>query len=158
MEWMEKNIKFKNIIENAIKLVERQTYQAMEAFIHNMCTLNSRAGSQVPFSSINFGLETSIEGRMIIEQYLKAHISGLGRGETPIFPIAVFQLKKGINFNPEDPNYDLFRLAMECSSKRQFPTYAFLDSSANLPFYERDKVNGGFACMGKCKCSPYKIF
>ena len=147
-----------NDYEKVLKMTEKATYQAMEAFIHNMCSLNSRAGSQVPFSSINFGLETSIEGRMVVEQYLKAHIAGLGRGETSIFPIAIYTLKKGINFNPEDPNYDLFRLAMECSSKRQFPTYAFVDSSFNLPYYEKDNIRGVISYMGKCKCSSYKIF
>ncbi len=134
--------------DKVLKITEKATYQAMEAFIHNMCSLNSRAGSQVPFSSINFGLETSIEGRMVVEQYLKAHIAGLGRGETSIFPIAIYTLKKGINFNPEDPNYDLFRLAMECSSKRQFPTYAFVDSSFNLPYYEKDNIRGAISYMG----------
>lgn len=94
---------------------------------------------------------------MVIEQYLKAHIAGLGRGETSVFPIVVFGLKKGVNFNKEDPNYDLFRLAMECSSKRQFPTYSFQDASFNLPFYERDNIRGIVGYMGKCKCSPCKI-
>lgn len=95
---------------------------------------------------------------MVVEQYLKAHIAGLGRGETSIFPIAIYTLKKGINFNPEDPNYDLFKLAMECSSKRQFPTYAFVDASFNLPYYEKDPIRGVISYMGKCKCSPCKIF
>ena len=102
----------------------------------------------MPVSSINFGMDTSIEGLTVTEQYLKAHIAGLGRGETSVFPIAIFQLKKGINFNKEDPNYDLFRLAMECSAKRQFPTYAFVDSSFNLPYYEKDHIRGIVGYMG----------
>lgn len=126
----------------------RATYQGAEALIHNLNTLSSRAGSQVPFSSINFGLDTTPEGRLVSESLLKAHMSGLGKHETPIFPILIYTLKKGINFDKNDPNYDIFRLAMECSSKRLFPTYAFVDSSFNLPFYERDPYYGAIQTMG----------
>jgi len=105
-------------IEKAYMKTNRITYQAMEGFIHNLNTMHSRAGAQVPFSSINFGTDTSAEGRMVIKNYLYALDSGLGRGETPIFPISIFKVKEGVNFNKEDPNYDLFRLSCEVSSKR----------------------------------------
>ena len=83
----------------------RDTYQAMEGFIHNLNTMHSRAGAQVPFSSINYGTDTSWEGRLAIEQLLLATEAGLGQGETPIFPIQIFRVKEGVNYNPEDPNY-----------------------------------------------------
>lgn len=138
----------KDIYDIVLAETEKQTHQAMEGIVHNLCHLNSRAGSQSPFSSINFGLDTTIEGRMVSKQLLTAQMEGLGRGETPIFPILIYTLKKGINFNPEDQNYDIFKLAMECSSKRLFPTYAFVDASFNLPFYERDPEFGTVAYMG----------
>ncbi len=95
----------------------RDTYQAMEGFIHNSNTMHSRAGAQVPFSSINYGTDTSWEGRLAIEQLLLATEAGLGHGETPIFPIQIFRVKEGVNYNPDDPNYDLFKLAMKVSAR-----------------------------------------
>lgn len=133
------------IIKEALESTKNKTYQGAEAFVHNLNTLSSRAGSQVPFSSVNFGLETTPEGRLVSKMLLKAQMAGLGKHETPIFPILIYTLKKGINFEKEDPNYDIFRLAMECSSKRLFPTYCFVDSSFNLPFYEKDPYYG--ACQ-----------
>ena len=120
--------------KNAITKTDRQTYQAMEAFIHNLNTMHSRAGAQVPFSSVNFGTDTSPEGRMVIKNYLLATDSGLGKGETPIFPISIFKVKEGVNYFKEDPSYDLFRLACRVSAKRLFPNFSFLDSSFNKPF------------------------
>ena len=99
-----------------MKETDRATYQAMEALIHNLNTMNSRAGAQVPFSSINYGMDTSPEGRMVMRNVLLATEAGLGNGETPIFPIQIFRVKEGVNFNPGDPNYDLFRLAIRCSA------------------------------------------
>ena len=125
---------FKAAYENAIKKTDRSTFQAMEAFIHNLNTMHSRAGAQVPFSSVNFGTDTSPEGRMVIKNYLLATDEGLGHGETPIFPISIFKVKEGINYNKEDPSYDLFRLACRVSAKRLFPNFSFLDSSFNKPF------------------------
>jgi len=119
---------------NALNKTDRQTYQAMEAFIHNLNTMHSRAGAQVPFSSVNFGTDTSPEGRMVIKNFLLATDSGLGHGETPIFPISIFKVKEGVNYNPEDPSYDLFRLACRVSAKRLFPNFSFLDSSFNKQF------------------------
>lgn len=112
---------YSDILEMATELTENDTKQAMEAFIHNMNTLHSRAGSQVPFSSINFGTDTSEEGRMVIKQLLDATDAGLGHGETPIFPISIFKLKSGVNFNKEDKNYDLFKQACKVSARRLFP-------------------------------------
>lgn len=139
---------FKNAYEKALKKVNRITYQAMEAFVHNLNTMHSRAGAQVPFSSINFGTDTSVEGRMVTENYLLAVESGLGQGETPIFPISIFKVKEGVNYNQEDPNYDLFKLACRVSSKRLFPNFSFLDSSFNKEFYEEGRVETEVGYMG----------
>ena len=122
--------------QNAINKTDRSTFQAMEAFIHNLNTMHSRAGAQVPFSSVNFGTDTSPEGRMVIKNYLLATDEGLGHGETPIFPISIFKVKEGINYNKEDPSYDLFRLACRVSAKRLFPNFSFIDSSFNKVFYK----------------------
>lgn len=118
----------------AYKKTDKDTYQAMEAMIHNLCTLNSRAGSQVPFSSLNTGMDISEEGRMVTKNLFLATEAGLGNGETPIFPISIFSMKKGIN-RKGDPNYDLFRLACRCSAKRLFPNFNNIDSSFNRIYY-----------------------
>ena len=107
----------------------------MEGLIHNLNTMHSRAGAQVPFSSINYGMDTSWAGRLAIEQLLLATEAGLGNGETPIFPIQIFRVKEGVSFNPGDPNYDLFKLAMRVSAKRLFPNFSFLDAPFNLKYY-----------------------
>ena len=113
----------------------RDTYQAMEGLIHNLNTMHSRAGAQVPFSSINYGMDTRWEGRLAMEQLLLATEAGLGNGETPIFPIQIFRVKEGVNYNPGDPNYDLFKLAMHVSAKRLFPNFSFIDAPFNLQYY-----------------------
>lgn len=128
--------------------MDRATYQAMEAFVHNLNTMHSRAGAQVPFSSINFGTDTSAEGRMIIKNILLAIEAGLGNGETAIFPVSIFKVKEGINYNPEDPNYDLFKLAMKVSAKRLFPNFAFIDAPFNLQYYRPGDPNTEIAYMG----------
>ncbi len=115
---------------------DRATYQAMEAFIHNLNTMHSRAGAQTPFSSINYGMDTSPEGRMVIRNVLLATEAGLGNGETPIFPIQIFRVKEGINYEPGEPNYDLFKLACECSAKRLFPNFSFQDAPFNIEYYD----------------------
>ncbi len=130
------------------KEVEKATYQAMESFIHNLNTMHSRAGAQVPFSSINYGLDTTPEGRLVIEQVLLATEAGLGNGETPIFPIQIFKIKEGINYNPEDPNYDLFKLSCRVSAKRLFPNYSFIDAPFNLQYYRKGDYNTEVAYMG----------
>lgn len=126
----------------------RDTYQAMEGFVHNLNTMHSRAGAQVPFSSINYGTCTSWEGRLAIEQLLLATEAGLGQGETPIFPIQIFRVKEGINYNPGEPNYDLFKLAMRVSAKRLFPNFAFIDAPFNLQYYKYGYPETEVAYMG----------
>lgn len=139
---------FSMAIEKAYMKTNRITYQAMEGFIHNLNTMHSRAGAQVPFSSINFGTDTTAEGRMVIKNYLYALDSGLGRGETPIFPISIFKVKEGINFNKEDPNYDLFRLSCEVSAKRLFPNFSFIDSKFNKEYYKEGDYRTEVGYMG----------
>ena len=139
---------FKTAYENALKKTDRQTFQAMEAFIHNLNTMHSRAGAQVPFSSVNFGTDTSPEGRMVIKNYLLATDEGLGHGETPIFPISIFKVKEGVNYFKEDPNYDLFRLACKVSAKRLFPNFSFIDSTFNKQFYVPGDPNTEVGYMG----------
>ncbi|SFC88753.1 ribonucleoside-triphosphate reductase class III catalytic subunit [Bacillus sp. 491mf] len=124
------------IEEFAWKETENDTYQACEAFIHNSNSMHSRGGGQVPFISINYGTDTSKEGRLLIKQLLRATQAGLGKGETPIFPIQIFKLKKGVNFEEKDPNYDLFELAIETTAKRLFPNFSFLDAPFNAAYYD----------------------
>lgn len=120
------------------KTVE-QTDQAMEALVHNLNTMHSRAGAQVPFSSLNYGTDTSRWGRQVIHSLLKATHRGMGNGETPIFPVQIFKIKEGVNYNPEDPNYDLFQLAMRVSAERLFPNFSFMDSPYNAQYLKRDE-------------------
>ncbi len=134
--------------EYAMKKTVRDTYQAMEGLIHNLNTMHSRAGAQVPFSSINYGMDTSWEGRLAIEQLLLATEAGLGYGETPIFPIQIFRVKEGVNFNPGDPNYDLFKLAIRVSAKRLFPNFSFIDAPFNLQYYDPNNPATQVGYMG----------
>jgi len=136
------------VIKKTTKETIRDTYQAMESLIHNLNTMHSRAGAQVPFSSINYGTDTSAEGRLVIEQILLATISGMGENETPIFPIQIFKVKEGINLNPEDPNYDLFQLAIKTSAKRLFPNFSFLDASFNKQYLKEGNPHTEIAYMG----------
>lgn len=115
---------------------DKATYQAMESLIHNLNTMHSRAGAQTPFSSVNYGMDTSTEGRMVVKNLLLVTEVGLGNGETPIFPIQIFRVKEGINFNPGEPNYDLFRLSCRVSAKRLFPNFSFQDAPFNLQYYK----------------------
>ena len=135
-------------VKNAQKETDRATYQAMEAFVHNLNTMHSRAGAQTPFSSINYGTDTSPEGRMVIKNVLLAQEAGLGNGETPIFPIHIFKIKEGINYNKDDINYDLFKLACRVSAKRLFPNFSFLDAPYNLQYYKEGDYNTEVAYMG----------
>ena len=139
---------FEKAYEIALAKTDRATYQAMEAFVHNLNTMHSRAGAQVPFSSINFGTDTSPEGRMIIKNYLLSVDAGLGKGETPIFPISIFKVKEGINYNKEDPNYDLFRLSCKVSAKRLFPNFSFIDSPFNKQYYKEGDFTTEVGYMG----------
>ena len=145
-ELMKRN--FEKAYDKALQKTNRETYQAMEAFIHNLNTMHSRAGAQVPFSSINFGTDTTPEGRMVIKNYLLATEAGLGKGETPIFPVSIFKVKEGSNYNEEDINYDLFKLACRVSAKRLFPNFSFLDAPFNLAFYKEGDVRTEVGYMG----------
>ena len=150
-KYLDKNI-IKKVQEFCVKYtekeVEKATYQAMEAFIHNLNTMHSRAGAQVPFSSINYGLDTSPEGRLVMKELLYATEAGLGNGETPIFPIQIFRVKDGINYNPTDPNYDIFKLSCRVSAKRLFPNFSFIDAPFNLKYYRKGDYNSEVAYMG----------
>ena len=134
--------------KESYKETDRQTYQSMEGFIHNLNTMHSRAGAQVPFSSINFGTDTSLEGRMVSKNLLLSMEKGLGNGETAIFPILIFKVKEGINLNKEDPNYDLFKLSCRVSAKRLFPNFSFLDAPFNLKYYKPDNPETEATYMG----------
>ncbi len=134
--------------KHAYAETDRRTYQAMEALIHNLNTMHSRAGAQVPFSSINYGTDTSAEGRMVIKNVLLATEAGLGNNETAIFPIHIFKVKEGINYNKEDKNYDLFKLACRVSAKRLFPNFSFLDAPFNSVYYKPGHPETEIAYMG----------
>ena len=130
------------------KETEKATYQAMEALIHNLNTMHSRAGAQTPFSSINYGTDISPEGRMVMRNVLLATDAGLGHGETPIFPIQIFRVKERVNYNPGDPNYDLFQLSCKVSAKRLFPNFSFIDSPFNLQYYKPGHPETEVSYMG----------
>ena len=130
------------------KETEKATYQAMEALIHNLNTMHSRAGAQTPFSSINYGTDISPEGRMVMRNVLLATDAGLGHGETPIFPIQIFRVKEGVNYNPGDPTYDLFQLSCKVSAKRLFPNFSFIDSPFNLQYYKPGHPETEVSYMG----------
>ena len=134
--------------KRAYEVTDRDTYQAMEGFVHNLNTMHSRAGAQTPFSSINYGTDTTPEGRMVIRNILLALDAGLGHGETCIFPIHIVKVKEGINYNPGDPNYDLFKLSCKVSAKRLYPNYVFLDAPYNLQYYVPGRPETEVATMG----------
>ncbi|MDR2828460.1 MAG: anaerobic ribonucleoside triphosphate reductase [Acholeplasmatales bacterium] len=139
---------FNFVTKNSKSETIRDTYQAMESLIHNLNTMHSRAGAQVPFSSINYGTDTSVEGRIVTEQILKATLAGMGENETPIFPIQIFKLKEGVNYYKEDPNYDLFELAIKTTAKRLFPNFSFVDAPFNLQYYNKNNPDSEIAYMG----------
>ena len=138
----------KEVIEASNEDTERETLQAMEGFVHNLNTMHSRAGAQVPFTSINFGTDTTPAGRLVSLDLLQATENGLGKGETPIFPISILKVKEGINYNPEDPNYDIFKRSMEVSAKRLFPNFCFIDAPYNLKYYKKGDYRTEIATMG----------
>jgi len=137
-----------SIYEIAKDATEEETRQAMEAMVYNFNSLHARSGGQVPFSSINFGMDTSPEGRLAIRETLNAIDAGMGKGESPLFPISIFQIKSGINFNPGDPNYDLFKRACEVSAKRLYPNFVSCDATFNLKYYKPGNYNTYAATMG----------
>lgn len=136
------------VIKAATEDVEKETMQTMEGFVHNLNTMHSRAGAQVPFTSINFGTDITPAGRLVSKCLLEATMNGLGRGETPIFPISIFKVKEGVNYNPGDPNYDLFKRSMEVSAKRLFPNFCFIDAPYNLKYYKPGDYRTEIATMG----------
>lgn len=137
-----------HVYEFAVEETKNETLQAAESMVHNLNTMASRAGGQVPFSSICFGLCTSWEGRLVSDSILQASINGLGHGETAIFPQLIFQCKQGINQNEGEANYDLFQKAIECSSKRLFPNFVNVDASYNLQYYREDEPDSIIGTMG----------
>jgi ribonucleoside-triphosphate reductase len=136
------------IFTEAKEDTDKQTLQAMEGFVHNLNTMHSRAGAQVPFTSINFGTDISPAGHLVSDKFLDAINNGLGHGETAIFPIAIMKVKEGVNYNPEDPNYDLFKKSMAVSAKRLFPNFVFIDAPYNLQYYRPGDYKSEVATMG----------
>ena len=120
-----------HIIRTAVNNTVKRVHQSMESFIHNMNTIHSRGGNQTVFSSINYGTDTSAEGRCIIRELLKSTYNGIGSGCTPIFPIQVMKIKAGVNLNPGDPNYDLYKYSWKVTARRFFPNYLNLNASYN---------------------------
>ena len=142
----------------AMDMTKRQTYQAVEAMFHNLNSLQSRSGGQLPFTSINFGTCTLPEGRMVIRAILENSLAGVGKLHlTPIFPCSIFQCMKGVNRKPGDPNYDLYQLALKSTSKRLYPNYANVDWSGNAGYDPKDPKTY-FSTMGLAKLSSCKIF
>jgi len=139
---------FEKAYNKSLAKTDRITFQAMEAFVHNLNTMHSRAGAQVPFSSVNFGTDESPEGRMVIKNLLLSLDEGLGKGETPIFPVSIFKVKEGVNFNEGDTNYDLFKLACKVSAKRLFPNFSFIDAPFNLEYYKKGDFRTEVGYMG----------
>jgi|LSQX01.3.fsa_nt_gb ribonucleoside-triphosphate reductase len=122
--------------------LDDDVFQAMEAFIYNLNSMHSRAGAQVVFSSLNLGTDTSEHGRLVTRSVLQVFYNGLGRGESAVFPNIIFRVKKGVNLNPGDPNYDLFRFALKVAARRLSPTFSFMDSSFNKPYGEEVSYMG----------------
>lgn len=119
------------LLQHAVNRTVERVHQAMEAFIHNMNTIHSRGGNQVVFSSINYGTDTSAEGRCVIRELLNSTYEGVGNGATAIFPIQIWKKKRGVSYLPEDPNYDLYRLACKVTARRFFPNFLNLDATYN---------------------------
>lgn len=119
------------LLQHAVNKTVNRVHQAMEAFIHNMNTIHSRGGNQVVFSSINYGTDTSAEGRCIMREILKSTYDGVGNGETAIFPIQIWKKKRGVNYLPDDRNYDLYKLACKVTARRFFPNFLNLDATFN---------------------------
>ena len=133
----------------AMDMTKKEAQQSAEAMFHNLCSLQSRSGNQLPFSSINFGTCTSPEGRMIIDAVLQGSLNGIGKlHRTSIFPCCIFQYMKGVNDKPGTPNYDLYRKALKCTAKRLYPNYANVDWSGNAG-YDRNDPRTYFSTINK---------
>ena len=154
----EKYLHPKNAYDYAMDMTVKETYQAVEGLYHNLNTLQSRSGNQLPFTSINYGTCTEPEGRLVIKAILETSIKGVGRlHKTSVFPCGIFKLKTGVNRKPGDPNYDLFQLALKSTAQRLYPNYANVDWSGNAG-YNPNNPEEEFSTMGKCKCSSSKTF
>ena len=146
-----KDLKCPNAYDYAMDMTQREIHQAVEGMYHNLNTLQSRSGNQLPFTSINYGTCTLPEGRMVTEEILNVSIEGLGKlHKTSIFPCGIFQCMKGVNRAPGDPNYDLFRLALKSTAQRLYPNYVNVDWSTNAG-YDRNDPRTYVSTMGKCK-------
>lgn len=140
-----------DVARYALDMTTKETYQAVEGMYHNLNTLQSRSGNQLPFTSVNFGTCTSPEGRLVTKAILETSIRGLGKlHKTSIFPCSIFQCMKGVNRAPGDPNYDLFQLALKSTSQRLYPNYANVDWSGNAG-YDRNDPKTFFSTMGERK-------
>lgn len=144
----QKGVNYEDVERLAWEKTEEETFQACEAFIHNANSMLCRNGAQVPFVSVNFGLDTSKEGRMVSKCLMRAQYHGLGDGSTPIFPILIWKLKKGISSQKGDPNYDLYLQALKTSAKRLFPTYVNVDAPFNLEHFDPKHPENAIATMG----------
>jgi len=157
IDWEDYKIASPKAYTYAMDMTEKEIHQAVEALYHNLNTLQSRSGNQLPFTSINYGTCTLPEGRMIIESLLDVSIEGLGRlHKTSIFPCGIFQMMKGVNREPGDPNYDLYRLALQSTAKRLYPNYANVDWSGNAG-YDRNDPRTYFSTMGCRTANGYDI-
>ena len=139
---------FRIAYNKALKKTESIVYQAMEAFIHNLNTMRSRAGAVLPNSTVNLGTDTTPEGRMILKNYLLALEAGIGKEEKPLYPITIFKVKEGINYNKNDPNYDLLKLACKVDSEKQLIEFSFLDAEFNKTGYIASDKDSEIAYMG----------
>ena len=148
IDWKDYRIYAPRAYDYAMEMTERELRQAVEGMYHNLNTLQSRSGNQLPFTSINYGTCTLVEGRMVTKALLEGSIKGIGKlHRTPIFPCGIFQMMKGVNREPGDPNYDLYRLALQSTAKRLYPNYANVDWSGNSG-YDREDPKTYFSTMG----------
>lgn len=155
--WWEGSNPFDKIYKYAVKMTEREVYQAVEAMYHNLNTLQSRSGNQLPFTSINYGTCTLPEGRMVTKALLDISIKGIGKlHKTSIFPCGIFQCMKGVNREPGDPNYDLFKLALRSTAQRLYPNYANVDWTGNDGYDINDPCTY-FSTMGCRTANGYDI-
>lgn len=149
---------YKDVYKYALDMTVKEVHQAAEGLYHNLNTLQSRSGNQLPFTSINYGTCTLPEGRMVTKALLEASLEGIGKHHrTSIFPCGIFQCMKGVNREPGDPNYDLYKLALKSTAQRLYPNYANVDWSGNAG-YDVNDPRTYFSTMGKRKLSSSKIF
>lgn len=149
------NLSPEEVDKMAWEQTEDDTLQAMEGFVHNINTMHSRGGGQIVFASVNFGLDTSREGRLVSKSLMQAQANGLGKGETPIFPILIVKVKEGVNYNPEDPNYDIFKMSLEVTAKRLFPNWVFEDAPFNADYEDPRDACATMGCRTRLFTDVY---